>query len=105
MFGLREEDIQYIKDILAKYNEVEKAYIFGSRAIGNHKKGSDVDIAIVGSNINSSTVATLDESLNEESPLPYFFDIIHYDVLSNKKLKQHIDTEGKTLIGSEEASL
>ncbi|MFA9560242.1 nucleotidyltransferase domain-containing protein [Evansella sp. AB-rgal1] len=51
MFGLREEDIQYIKDVLSTYDEDENAFIFGSRAIGNYKKGSDIDIAVNGSNV------------------------------------------------------
>ncbi|MCR6109471.1 nucleotidyltransferase domain-containing protein [Bacillus sp. A301a_S52] len=95
MFGLREEDIQYIREVLAKYTEVEKAIIFGSRALGNYKKGSDVDIALVGKDVKSINITALDSLLNEESPLPYFFDIIHYDSISNENLKGHIDMEGK----------
>ena len=75
MFGLIERDIEYIVKAMKKFNEIEKAIVFGSRAIGNYKKGSDVDIAIIGDGIDSKTVYKLDDYLNEVYPLPYFFDI------------------------------
>ena len=50
---------------MKKFNEIEKAIVFGSRAIGNYKKGSDVDIAIIGDGIDSKTVYKLDDYLNE----------------------------------------
>ena len=45
MFGLLDRDIKYIIKALEQHDEIEKAIIFGSRAMGNYKKGSDVDIA------------------------------------------------------------
>ncbi|WP_204226487.1 nucleotidyltransferase domain-containing protein [Clostridium botulinum] len=53
MFGLLERDIKYINEVLDKFEEIEKAIIFGSRAMGNYKKGSDVDIAIIGKNVTN----------------------------------------------------
>lgn len=97
MFGLIERDISYIKKALKNFKEIEKAIVFGSRAMGNYKKGSDVDIAIIGKEITSETIFKLDDYLNEVYPLPYFFDIIHYDLIINDKLKEHIDTEGKII--------
>ena len=52
MFGLLDRDIKYIIKALEQHDEIEKAVIFGSRAMGNYKKGSDVDIAIIGENEN-----------------------------------------------------
>ena len=52
MFGLIERDIEYIVKAMKKFNEIEKAIVFGSRAMGNYKKGSDVDIAIIGDGID-----------------------------------------------------
>lgn len=43
MFGLLDRDIEYIKDAISKFETIEKAIIFGSRAMGNYKKGSDVE--------------------------------------------------------------
>lgn len=97
MFGLLERDINYIKEALLKFKEIEKAVIFGSRAMGNYKKGSDVDMAIFGENITKQVVFQLDDYLNEIFPLPYFFDIIHYEDIINENLKRHIDNEGKVI--------
>lgn len=71
--------------------------IFGSRALGNYKKGSDVDITISGQDITNETIYRLDDLLNEEYPLPYFFDLLHYEQINNENLKNHIDTFGKEL--------
>lgn len=97
MFGLLDRDIEYIQKALNSFDEIEKAIVFGSRAMGNYKKGSDVDIAIIGEKITNKTLFRLDDYLNEVYPLPYFFDIINYNVISNEKLKVHIDNEGKII--------
>ncbi|MFC2949162.1 nucleotidyltransferase family protein [Virgibacillus sediminis] len=99
MFGLIESDIYYIKTALAKFEEIECAIIFGSRAMGNYKKGSDIDLAVKGKGITSKTLYHLSDLLNEEYPLPYFFDLIHYEAISNTNLKAHIDEEGKIIYG------
>jgi len=95
MFGLLDRDIEYIKEGISKFETIEKAIIFGSRSMGNYKKGSDVDIAIFGEQITREVVFMLDDYLNEMSPLPYFFDILHYENISNDNLKKHINDEGK----------
>lgn len=97
MFGLLERDLYYILKALRNYEEIERAVIFGSRALGNHKKGSDVDLAIFGEEVTSKTIFALNDLLNEEYPLPYFFDILHYEEINNNKLKEHIDSFGKEL--------
>lgn len=94
MFGLFERDVDLIVKALGKFEEIDRAFIFGSRAIGNYKKGLDIDIALLGDKVTRRTVADLNELLDEEYPLPYFFDILHYEEISNEKLIEHIDTKG-----------
>lgn len=79
MFGLLDRDFEYIRRAMENLKEIDKAIIFGSRALGNYKKGSDVDIAISGKNVTSETLYQLDDLLNEEFSLPYFFDIVQYE--------------------------
>ena len=78
-------------------DEIEKAVLFGSRAMGNYKKGSDVDIAIIGKDVSRSIVYKIEDYLNEVYPLPYFFDINHYNEITNENLINHIDNEGKII--------
>lgn len=96
-FGLRNEDLSYLIATIKKFTEIEKAVIFGSRAKGNYKIGSDVDIAIFGDNISFSTVAGLHCILEDESPMPYFFDIVDYTHSTHQELKEHIDRVGKMI--------
>lgn len=97
MFGLLDRDIEYILRALKQFDEIEEARVFGSRAMGNYKKGSDIDLVIFGKNITGSVLYKLDDYLNEVYPLPYFFDIIQYESIMNENLINHINNEGKVI--------
>lgn len=106
-FGLKESDLAYIVKSLSQFDTIDKAIIFGSRAKGNYSNGSDVDIAIKGT-IDIKTVAKLSFLLNQESLMPYKFDIINYTKTKHHDLKKHIDRVGiliydknRLLIGGE----
>jgi predicted nucleotidyltransferase len=86
--------MDYIINTISYYPEVEKVLIFGSRAIGNYKKGSDVDIALMGDKVNFSTISMIKEELQEESPMPYLFDIVDFTHSSSDALKEHIAQYG-----------
>lgn len=93
MFGLSQSDIEEIKDVLKLFPQVHEALIFGSRALGTQKKGSDIDIAIKGEHLRGC-VEEISAILNEKSMLPYFFDILEYAEITNKNLLDHIDRVG-----------
>lgn len=97
-FGLTGGDLTYIISVIGEFAEIKKAVVFGSRAKGNYKKGSDVDIAIFGDDISFSTIARIHGRLEEESPLPYFFDIVDYTHSNHQELKEHIDRVGKIIL-------
>lgn len=94
-FGIPEKSMDMIIQALTSFKEIQKAAIFGSRAIGNYKKGSDVDLVIYGTDITDEIVNSLRVRLNEELPLPYYFDVVHYETLSSNALKEHIDKLSK----------
>ena len=96
-FGLLDRDIKNILQALKLIPNIKEALIFGSRAKGNYKTSSDVDIAIKGQNINFSMISNLNDLLNEKLPLPYFFDIVNYDDINEPNLKDHIDRVGKII--------
>mgnify|MGYP000998800959 CR=1 FL=1 len=93
-FGLKQEDLDYIIDAISRFEEIEKAAMFGSRAMGNSKLGSDIDIAIYGDKVDMNTVAKLKYVLDDESPMPYFFDVVDYTHLHHKGLAEHIERNG-----------
>lgn len=97
MYGLLDRDLKYIVSALNKFPQIDKAIIFGSRAIGNYKKGSDIDLALIGYQITDDILTKLYDCLNEEYPIPYFFDLLHYESISNEKLKKHINDYAKVI--------
>ncbi|MDT7829265.1 nucleotidyltransferase domain-containing protein [Pricia sp. S334] len=99
-FGLRREDIVEIKKALKQFPDIEEGIVFGSRAMGNQRRGSDVDIALKGSKITFDTVTKVAGILNEDTLMPYRFDVLGYDTLKNKALANHIDRVGQMLYRS-----
>ena len=95
MFGLPEKSLELIRDVLRSFEAVDKGIIFGSRAMNNNKKGSDVDIALTGNHIGWDITSRISGKLNEVLPLPYYFDVVDYTHLDNPELKEHIDRHGK----------
>lgn len=95
-FGISQKSMEMILSALAQREEIEKASIFGSRSMGNYKNGSDIDIAIYGINITAEILNKISIELNEKLPLPYYFDVVHYESLKHEGLKEHIDKFGKS---------
>jgi uncharacterized protein len=100
-YGLLEIDIQHILDAVRTFPEVSQLVLFGSRAKGTYKQGSDVDLAIKGAAVTYDTAVKLADVLNEEKPLPYFFDVLHYECISEPSLIEHIDRVGVVLYAKE----
>lgn len=96
-FGLDQSDLINIISILKKEINVEKAFIFGSRAKGNNRTGSDVDIALQGKNLNRDSITQISYILNEETMMPYNFDVLNYNTINNKELLAHINYAGKLI--------
>jgi uncharacterized protein len=92
--GISHNDISIIVSVLQQYEEVTEALLFGSRAKGNFRSSSDVDIALKGDTLNLEMVTDISYHLNEETYLPYKFDILNYHNISNNDLKKHIDRVG-----------
>mgnify|MGYP001418032427 CR=1 FL=1 len=96
-FGLRQSDVVEIVAVLKRFPKIDGALIFGSRAKGNHQQGSDVDIAVKGEQVTRQDIAAISVLLNEESSTPYFFDVVHYETITDLALREHIDRVGQTL--------
>ena len=93
-FGLTEEEITQIQHIFVKYNGIESAVLYGSRAKGNYKPASDIDISLKGNSINSDLQQKIEFDL-DDLMLPYKFDISIYHKLTSPEFVNHIDSVGK----------
>ncbi|MBL7766597.1 MAG: nucleotidyltransferase domain-containing protein [Chitinophagaceae bacterium] len=83
-----------IISIFRKYSEIREVIIFGSRAKGTFKHGSDLDFAIRDSDISESTLSHLQSDFSESS-LPYHVDLIDQSKLVDLDLIEHIHRVGK----------
>ncbi|MEO8086411.1 MAG: nucleotidyltransferase domain-containing protein [Bacteroidota bacterium] len=96
-FGLPDSAMTVIIDGISSRHEIEKAIIFGSRVIGNYKKGSDIDIALFGTMVTFGITTDLSADLNERTTQPYFFDLINFNSIDNVAMKKHIEEFGKII--------
>jgi uncharacterized protein len=92
-FGLKEKDINSINTVFAKYPNIKKVIIYGSRAKGNYKNGSDIDLTIIGNNIDNSVLNKIQNDI-DELMLPYSFDLSSYETITSKELLEHIERVG-----------
>ena len=93
-YGLADKNIEQIVQAVGRFKDIETVILFGSRAKGNYKPGADVDLAIKGECLEENTIAQLGDFLNEETTMPYFFDLVDYGNLDNPQLIAHIDRRG-----------
>lgn len=95
--GLSKSDLKAIREVLGQFPEVEQGIIFGSRAKGTHKNGSDVDLALKGSELTFEQATRISYLLNEETLMPYKFDVVQYETIKSDELIDHIDRVGITI--------
>ena len=104
MFGLDADTLRNIKKVFATLPNLEKVILYGSRAKGNYKDGSDIDITLLGKQLTLKTVYALEEAL-DELYLPYTFDISIFTQIDNDDLIKHILRVGKTFYLKENEKL
>ncbi len=96
MFDLSSEDIDKIQRILAKYHQVEEAIVYGSRAKGSNRPGSDLDLALKGQDLNLHLLNKISRDL-DELLLPYNIDLSIHHRINNPDLLDHIERVGKVI--------
>jgi predicted nucleotidyltransferase len=93
--GLSLKQLKQIVEVLEQFEVISKAMIFGSRAKGTQKNGSDIDLALIAEGLDFRKICRIGSSL-DDLDLPYKIDIIDYNGISNRELKEHIDRAGVT---------
>ncbi|WP_083843626.1 nucleotidyltransferase domain-containing protein, partial [Desulfobacter postgatei] len=96
--NLPQKTISQLIEIFSAYPEIEKVIVFGSRAMGNEKPGSDIDLAISGLKVTSELVEKIHNYLVRRNPVSYIFlYCLHFETLTNPDLRNHILEYGKIL--------
>ena len=93
-FGLKEETIEKINGLFINYPKIEKAILYGSRAKGNFTNGSDIDLTLIGNDLEFNDLLKILSDI-DRLMLPYKFDISLYKSISDIELLDHIKRVGK----------
>lgn len=94
MFGLSNNDMQMIKSVFEKFPQVHEVIIYGSRAKGNYKPYSDIDLSLIGESLSQKLLFEIELCL-DDLMLPYVFDLNIKNKISNPELLDHISRVGK----------
>jgi predicted nucleotidyltransferase len=94
-YGLDDSTIALIHGVLIRYDQVEKAVIYGSRAKGNFKTGSDIDLTLYGGHELDLRVLSLVMDDIDDLLLPYSFDISIMHTITDQELLDHIQRAGE----------
>jgi len=93
-FGLKEGDIEKINGVLKKHPEIESAILYGSRAKGDYRSSSDIDLTLKGDQLSEAILTRVSLELGDLL-LPYLIDLsIHIHII-NGELIEHIERVGK----------
>ena len=94
-FGLPEKTINKVNSVFEKHFEIEEVIIYGSRAKGNYREGSDIDITLKGKNIEYKNLSKINQEIDELNT-PYLYDISIFEKFESKELIEHITRIGQT---------
>jgi uncharacterized protein len=93
-FGLKTSELEVLLDFLSYIEGLQKALVFGSRGRGDYQEFSDIDLCLFAD--KNLHAASIREDLNQLQ-IPYLFDCVQWEELSNEKLKSRIARDGKVL--------
>ncbi len=93
-FGLPDSTCTAVRQILASYPQIEKAVLYGSRAKGNDRTGSDIDLTLFGTALDHRLLLSIASAL-EESDIPYTVDLSLFEQIETPTLREHIERVGR----------
>jgi predicted nucleotidyltransferase len=91
--GLSRQTVERIQDVLAHYPEVQRAVLFGSRAKGTARPGSDIDLALYGQGLDWRVLGRIEDEL-DDLLLPYSFSLLHHEARTDSEVAAHIARVG-----------
>ncbi len=97
--GLSKKQVKEVEKIISNFQEIETVTLFGSRTLGTFKEASDIDLAIDGKDVNAKTAINLKSALEDETFLPFFFDVVAVRSIDNPELTKHIKKHGEVIYG------
>lgn len=102
-YGLEDDIIKKIHKVFVNYPEISEAIIYGSRAMGNYRPASDIDITFIGETLTLSIINKVEWEL-DDLLLPYTFDLSIYNKISNVDVLNHIKRVGTIFYNKKDIS-
>lgn len=99
-FGLSAATLDKLNSVFARHDAIAAVLIYGSRAKGNYRAGSDIDLTIKGSEIPFAEFMQIKDQI-DDLMLPYTVDLSQYRQLENAELISHIDRVGVEIYARE----
>jgi predicted nucleotidyltransferase len=93
LYGLKVSELEKLNALFAKNEQVESVILYGSRAKGNYKPFSDVDITLKGESLTRKDINRISLAI-DDLLLPYQFDVSIFHTLKNKELIEHVERVG-----------
>lgn len=94
-FGLDRKTLDDFHSVFARYPKVEEVIIYGSRAMGTHRVGSDIDLCMKGRDLNDADCRRIALDLDGLNT-PYLVDISVHHLVHSESLLQHIRRVGRS---------
>jgi len=91
--GLSTQTQEQLNSVFVKYPNIEKIILYGSRAKGNYKIGSDIDLTIIGPKMNLNDLLKIYDEI-DDLLLPYKVDLSLFHTIDNPELIAHIERAG-----------
>ena len=95
-FGLSPQTLDKLNSVFVQHHTIDSVLIYGSRAKGNYRAGSDIDLTIKGGEISFPKLMRIEDQV-DDLMLPYTIDLSQYSQLKNTDLVEHIDRVGVTI--------
>lgn len=96
-FGLTEKQLHEIRGVCIQHPSVKQVLVFGSRSLGRHREGSDLDLCLMDGDMPFSELLQLKAQLDDLN-LPIQCDVIRYSSIHNEELRAHIHRAGVDLL-------
>jgi predicted nucleotidyltransferase len=93
-FGLSERVVERVTDVFKRHSDIEKVIIYGSRAKGTFRTGSDIDLTLLGEPLAPSLLSVVASELDALNT-PYLFDLSIFSELTSQDLIEHVERVGQ----------
>jgi len=93
-FGLAENVVERVVNVFKGHSDIEKVIIYGSRAKGTFRAGSDIDLTLLGASLTPSLLSVIASELDALNTA-YLFDLSIFNELKSQELIEHIERVGQ----------